>query len=387
MKKNKYFLIVMLLVKSFWVVGQNSNSVSIGKIERMYSKVLGEERKFLVHLPSNYNPQVRYPVAYLLDGDVFFHFYTGISDFLTASSAMPEMIVIGICNTERSRDFTLPVDSSSNYKPNGAGEKFISFLDKELIPEIEKKYLTAPYRLLLGHSVGGLLVANVLVKYPSMFSSYIALDPSLWWKQSFLLKNISTYIKANTLSNKALYLAMANSINTGNSDILTIKKDTTDATVAMRSVIAFDEFISANQLKTQLQYVFKYYTAENHSSIPLIATYDALNFIFNFYKRPRFSKLSDSSALILENHYQYVSKKMGYQILPLKADIKGLAWRSKVLDKNFKIAKYFLEMYVRLYPDDQSGWIELANYYQEIGDKENSAKFKIKAERLNIMPN
>ncbi|NQX56926.1 hypothetical protein HQN86_25130 [Pedobacter panaciterrae] len=56
-------------------------------------------------------------------------------------------------------------------------------------------------------------------------------------------------------------------------------------------------------------------------------------------------------------------------------DISGLAWLSRVLDKSFKRAKIFLEMYIRLYPNDANGYIEMARYYEELNDEKNATKY------------
>ena len=34
----------------------------------------------------------------------------------------------------------------------GGGDQFLAFLENELIPNIDKKYRTIPYRILFGHS-------------------------------------------------------------------------------------------------------------------------------------------------------------------------------------------------------------------------------------------
>lgn len=373
----KYCLVILFILHFCISKSQTSKVLEIGKVDSLYSKVLEEERIISVYLPDNYNPLVKYPVAYIFDSESFFHFYTGVSTFLANNSIIPNMIVVGITNTVRSRDLTLPPDSSSNYNPNGGGEKFISFLEKELMPFIEKKYSVAPYRLVLGHSVGGLVVVNILIRYPALFNSYIALDPSLWWKNSDIVNTASSFLKPNYLKNKNFFLAMANSI----SDTSRVKIDTTISNIPMRSVMLFDDLLNKNK-ETGLYYKFQYYPSENHNSVPLIATYDALRALFSFYKRPTFQTLTDSTAIVLEGHYKMLSKKMGYRILPSQTDLSGLAWRSKVLDKNFKRAKMFLDMWIRLYPEDSNGYIEMARYYDELNDKKNAAKYLEQAEKL-----
>ena len=79
-------------------------SLEIGKLLKINSKTLGEERPILVYTPSDYaSSGALYPVLYLLDGDYHFHHATGIVDFLSKLDRMPRMIVVGIQNIDRIR--------------------------------------------------------------------------------------------------------------------------------------------------------------------------------------------------------------------------------------------------------------------------------------------
>ena len=88
---------------------------------------------------------------------------------VNGNTVCPKMIVVGIPNTNRMRDLTpttpegeqFYIDSSASTN-SGGGEKFISFIEKELIPHIESNYPTQPYRMLIGHSLGGLMVMHAL---------------------------------------------------------------------------------------------------------------------------------------------------------------------------------------------------------------------------------
>jgi hypothetical protein len=78
----------------------------------------------------------------------------------------------------RSRDFT-PTRTSPN---TGGADRYLTFLKDELVPVINKKYRTSAERsALVGGSLGGLFVIHTLLSAPTLFQSYVALDPSLWW--------------------------------------------------------------------------------------------------------------------------------------------------------------------------------------------------------------
>ncbi|HEX3386461.1 MAG TPA: alpha/beta hydrolase-fold protein, partial [Mucilaginibacter sp.] len=94
-------------------------------------------------------------------------------------------------NTNRMRDLTptnVPPDKSS-----GGGEKFTDFIKTELMPHIDSIYPTASYKMLIGHSLGGLMAINTLINHPEMFNAYVAIDPSMWWDDRKLLNRRAKY--------------------------------------------------------------------------------------------------------------------------------------------------------------------------------------------------
>src|SRR5690606_39393109 len=63
-------------------------------------------------------------------------------------------------NVNRERDFTLTKLKTKRPNRMGGGRNFLNFIEKELIPFIDKNYRTEPNRILVGHSLGGLLTLN-----------------------------------------------------------------------------------------------------------------------------------------------------------------------------------------------------------------------------------
>ena len=199
-------MIVLLLFCANGIQAQISQTqpkqIVIGLIGTIQSKILNEQREVWVYVPksasdTNFSKQ-SYPVVYLLDGELFFSSVVGMIQSLSSAYVCPEMIVIGILNTDRTRDLTpthmdswqvmgLVLDSDV-CKNSGGGEKFISFIEKELIPYIDSLYPTASYRILIGHSFGGLTVMNTLIYHPNLFKAYVAIDPTMSWDNQKLLK-------------------------------------------------------------------------------------------------------------------------------------------------------------------------------------------------------
>lgn len=158
-----------------------------GHSYRLRSFALGEERVIEVALPAGYNENRsrRFPVLYVLDGEVESPAAVAITRFYAAMGQLPPMIVVGIRNTERSRDLTPPAVAGFRQPPEagtaGGADRFLRFLADELAPWVDGKYRTAPMRVLVGHSLGGLFALHALATRPQLFIGYIVMEPATWW--------------------------------------------------------------------------------------------------------------------------------------------------------------------------------------------------------------
>lgn len=162
------------------------------------------------------NSKRRLPVVYVLDGDGHFSSVVGMIQQLSTggNNNCPKMIVVGITNTDRTRDLTPthidadpPFMDSTFSKTSGGGENFIAFMEKELMPHIEANYPTAPYKMLIGHSFGGLAVMQTFTHHTHLFNAYICIDPSMWWDKQTLLKQTEKALAEKKFEGKSLYLA------------------------------------------------------------------------------------------------------------------------------------------------------------------------------------
>ncbi len=142
------FALVALLAP----VAEGQEKIAIGERHTVQSKILNEARPILVSLPDGYGQrQDRYPVVYLLDGDVHLEHVNGLVKFLAWAGQVPRMIVVGVANTDRMRDFSLkPYPGRPG---SGGAGRFLEFLATELIPFVDKTYPTMPRRMLVGHSL------------------------------------------------------------------------------------------------------------------------------------------------------------------------------------------------------------------------------------------
>jgi len=238
---------------------------ALGRVYKMQSKILNEERIINIYLPEGYNPEdtIKYPVIYLLDGSAnedFIHI-VGLVQFYSFEwiNLLPKSIVVGIGTVDRKRDFTFPTtieDEKKAFPTSGQSQKFIKFVELELQPYIKNKFLTTDSKTLIGQSLGGLLATEILIKRPALFDNYIIISPSLWWNNGSLLE-AKINLPANVLNHlTAIYIGVGKEgITPGKSN----------------RVMEVDANILADKLQalnTPTLYVFfDYLPQENHATI------------------------------------------------------------------------------------------------------------------------
>jgi predicted alpha/beta superfamily hydrolase len=208
------FLICLTAKNSFAQSNSTENKpFVIGEIREINSTILGEKRILNVHLPAQYDSSKSYPVIYLLDGSAqedFLHI-VGLAQFFNMQYTMPEMIIVGIANVDRKRDFTFPTtnaDLKKEFPTTGGSEKFIQFIEKELQPFITQNYKTTKDNYLIGQSLGALLASEILLKKPTLFNHYLIVSPSLWWDDESLLKSAENTISKTDYANVYVYIAV-----------------------------------------------------------------------------------------------------------------------------------------------------------------------------------
>ncbi|TDE12117.1 alpha/beta hydrolase [Dyadobacter psychrotolerans] len=250
----------------------------LGYVEQLKSVELGENRTLNINLPEGYNAQdtLKYPVVYLLDGsaDEDFIHITGLFQFNNFSwiDRVPKSIIVGIANVDRKRDFTFATTSEDDKKlmpTSGKSDKFISFIEKELQPFIEKKYRTTSSKMIIGQSLGGLLATEILFKKPSLFDKYVIISPSLWWDNGSLLK-LNPEILQKTFTKKTdIYIGVGKEgLTPGN----------------LPRVMEVDANLLAEKIKKSesknVNVYFDYLPQEDHATITHQAVFNALRLLY-----------------------------------------------------------------------------------------------------------
>ncbi|GAA3621796.1 alpha/beta hydrolase-fold protein [Flavivirga jejuensis] len=381
----------LLNISHAQIITQNNNIV-LGTLDSLQSTTLNELRKIWVHVPNTKKgSNEKFPVVYLLDGDSHFVSVTGMIHQLSTingNTIVPKMIVVAIPNTDRMRDLT-PSHVKNNNRPNtsGGGENFMDFLENELIPYINSKYPTSQHRTLIGHSLGGLTSINTLLKRPHLFNNYVAIDPSLWWDKNLVLEASKSILKTKSFKEKSLFVGIANTMPK-DMTFKALKKDTNVNTNHMRAILEFCETVIPNS-KTHLNFDYKYYENDTHSSVPLITEYDAFHFLFSWYNiGDKFNIIIDKNTStekalnIITEHYQTISKKIGQSVPPSEAMVNQLGYgfmNQKMTDKAFS----FFKLNVENFPNSSNVYDSLGDFYTAQHDIKNAIKSYTKAMKTN----
>ncbi len=337
----------------------------------------------MVHVPDagdGLYSKKRYPVIYLLDGESHFKSVVGMVQQLSSvngNMVVPEMIVVGIRSKNRRLDMTPnqasvdpPFMDSAAVRQTGGGTAFLAFIEKELMPQIDSLYPTAPYKMLIGHSLGGLVVMNALITRPQLFNSYICIDPSLWFDHARFLETTKKALSATKYNGVALYLGIANTLSEGIT-LANAAKDPSPFSRHIRSIVDLDKYIKANP-GIGLRYKSKFYAEDTHSSAPLITEYDGFRFIFDFYNLKFTDSDFEKDGLAfpekIMRHYNHVSTQMGYPVLPPEQMVNSLGYQA-MQEKHEVMAEAFFKLNTVNYPRSWNAFDSYGDFFASRNDK------------------
>lgn len=182
---------------------------------RFYSKIIADTFSISVKLPNDYDPKEKYPIVYLLDANIYFDILATTINKYNELGLTPAAILVGIgykdfqtLDSLRNRDYTYPT-ANAEYQMtvSGGADKFLSFINTELIPNIDKEYKTdTTKRVLMGHSLGGYFTSYALLQKlrgrQNSFSDFIAASPSLHYNNYYLLNQLKTVSQQESGNNK-----------------------------------------------------------------------------------------------------------------------------------------------------------------------------------------
>ena len=341
---------------------------------KINSAVLGEERTILVRVPFGYETnKLRYPVLYMTDGNAHIGHTSSTVEFLARNGRMSEMIVVGINNTDRTRDLspthvTTTVaggGSALQFPTSGGADKFLKFIETELIPDIEKRYRTNPYRILAGHSLGGLFAIHAMYSRPDLFNSYVAVSPALQWDNQVAVKRAEEFFKGRKEWDATLFMSLGHEPGPIEDGFHQLK-----------------QVLEKNQTKG-FEWAAQVLDDEDHGSVVLRSHYLALRKVFDGWQIPRDPDSGQVTGNFksVEEHYQKLSKKFRYNVPVPEPLINQMGYQSLFADR-FDEAITIFKTNVERYPESANVYDSLAEAYERSGRLELAAPLYEKAQTL-----
>lgn len=379
--KKTYFNWLLVLLLSHNLTSAQ-DKIAIGETRELQSKILHENRSLQIYLPPSYqNSKIQkadYPVIYLLDSETNFHYLTGFIEKLSQGpyAYVPEMIVVGIVNTNRSRDLTPTpiIDKKTKQldtKNSGGNEAFISFIQQELFPWVDGHYRTENYKILIGHSFGGITALNILLNHTKMFDAYLVHDPSIWFDNQVLLKRFEATAKTD-LSNRRLYLTQAGEPfnNTELNDHFTSNKK-------FKALLDNGKFQNLN-------WQFQQYENEDHGSIPITGNLDGLRYVFKGHQIN--IKAVAAQPDLIKNSYKKLSEDLNFPFLPTEIYIEKVA-RYLMRTDQMEQALSYLEQNLQSFPNSPQAHYSLYEYFHQNHQKEKAQTYLSQAIALGYPSN
>jgi len=270
---------------------------------RIASAIMKETRRILIVLPSSYQQSAQtrhYPVTVVVDGEYLIAPVTVVTDELTRNGQIPESVIVGIenvggsdflaSNQKRVYDLTPPGLSVSGSDENQGGDLFLDFIEKELLPAVDRQFRTAAPRAFVGVSSGAVL-ATYAAATRSTYAAVVSIDAPVHLGDNWLAKKLIT--RSSVEGRPVRYASLEAKFGWPEAE--------------------WKKLVSAAPASWKL-YREKF-QLEGHETLQMIGAYIGLRQLFSDYSR--FSSPEAPTTSILP-YYKKVSDSLGANVIPPK---------------------------------------------------------------------
>ena len=353
--KIKYLLLINLIFFALPLYSQNDGEdIVIGKYRVIQSQILSEERRILVHLPLGYeDTELRYPVVFHLYGDFLTTYFTDavtVTERLYDSGSMPQVILVGVDNTNRYRDLR-PLDREGNV---GGSGKFAAYFKEELIPFLEKHYRIEDYHILIGPQAGACFGLYSLMEHPDLFDAFI-LENSFQNPQKvneYLLNTANSFFDKGRALNKFVFMI--------------VQKECRNYQQAL-----MQKRIIESNTPTGLRFVFREFDQDIYSP-PDVYLKDGLSELFKEYPLPAGTEgkgLDD-----IKEYFDSLSTKLDFSVNISDRVLRECALKLRQEGKE-KEVKEIWEYVLSLYPKSLDGLFNMAQISFSAGRYQDAKKY------------
>ena len=273
------------------------------------SKALAETREILVRRPPGFDPDQRYPVVYTTDGEWNFELVAAYLDYLADNSVYPPVIVSGVVNVNRNRDYVPRPDKY--FEDTGRADAFLDFVERDWMPAIAGYYPVAEQSVLVGHSFGGVFVLHSLFSGRDLFDAYIALGSSAWIADRVLFDEAEAWFKDNPAADDFVYMAV------GEGD----GGPTVPSSKALADL--FEE-----QAPASLEWAFDVTPRTDHFKNVMSGMHDGFMALFPAWGFPdELALAAEDGAAGVDRWFAATEKSLGWRFYPAWFDLGVLAQR------------------------------------------------------------
>ncbi|VAW17986.1 Putative esterase [hydrothermal vent metagenome] len=319
---------------------------------------LQERRDVRYYIPEKYDEKKKYPLVLVLDGEYLFEQVVANAKFYSKFHGMPEMIVVGVNQSENSIRLNDCAWEEESGLPDEKAKKFFEFLGMELIPYLDLNYSTAPFKMIVGYDITANFQNYWLFKEHSLFNAYINISPTL-------APEMETRVPARLAAfDKQIFYTL---ILEGEKN-----KDTPRIKAMDKAIKAID--------KESLHYYFDEYPSADHISIATYGLGKAFDNIFEMFKpispKEYNTKLLTSDEPVFQyllNKYKSIENLFGFKKPVVLNDIMAIyaGIRKK---EDFESLKPLSDLCKREFPGTMLGFYFEGEYYEQKGEPKKALR-------------
>ncbi len=330
-------------------------------VTQVSSPRLKENREITIGLPASYdkNPDKKYPLLVLLDGDYLFDPFQGALNYGNYWEDLPEVVIVGISqNKNNEREIDCAIDEATGL-PAESGEKFFEFISLGVIPYMQQKYRISPFKMIAGHDTTAGFMNFYLYKEDPLFNGYISLSPEL-------AKDMETHIPERLAAiTKPIFYYQS----TADGDVRKMQQRIRD----------LDKGIKGAK-KESLNYGFDDFKGATHYSLVLHSIPNALYQFFAAYQPISMNEFNEKIAILpsgyvdyLANKYDVMEKALSMKIPIRINDFKAIE-AAILKNKAYQEFDKLSDMARKSYPKSMLADYQLGMMYEKMGENKKALK-------------
>jgi len=319
---------------------------------------LQERRDVQYYIPEEYDEEKKYPLIIVLDGEYLFDQVVATSKVYSKFHGMPEMIVVGVHQSEDSIRLDDCAWNEEDGLPSEKGKQFFEFLGIELIPYLDLNYNTAPFKMIVGYDITANFQNYWLFKENSLFNAYVSISPTLAPQMENRVP-----ARLGALNKQIFYQLIVEGEKT---------RDTP-------KILAMDKAIKSID-KESLHYFFDEYPDADHISVSTYGIGKAFDNIFGIFKpiSPKEYKtqiLASEEPVFqyLETKYKTIEDLFGFTKTVDLNDVMAI-YAGTRKKEDFESLKPLSDMCKLEFPDTMLGFYFEGEYYEQAGEPKKALK-------------